>query len=154
MCSICDGQSYADNFAQMRERISRHGWTIQGVEGEVDKEGVHQSFAYTVGFTRHGLPEILLTGRNFDEASAVLNELGGAIRRGLRLAPETQMTAGGFDLFLLPVVRTQDLLYSAHYLYGNRPISALQAVWADPDGNFPWEQRYPDDITQPMACRP
>jgi len=84
----------------------------------------------------------------------VMFELGEAVRGGVRLAPETRVAAGGFDLFLLPVRRTEDLLITAHHLYRNRPISALQAVWADPEGCFPWEQRFPDDITQPLACLP
>lgn len=153
MCNICNGMTYEEDLALTRKMINQFGWAISGIEGAIDDEGVHPAFAYTVGFTRHGLPEVLISGRTTPEAHEVLNQLGRDITRGLRLIPEIRLTVAGLDLLLLPVPTPERVLLTAGNVYGSRTIAALQAVWADADGLLPWEQEIPDDLTQPLYCQ-
>ncbi|MET3807298.1 hypothetical protein ABIB25_004321 [Nakamurella sp. UYEF19] len=141
------------SLANVRDQISRFGWSITAVEGAVDDEGVFPAFAYSIGFTRHRLPEILISGRPTEEAYQVLNQLGNGIKRGLRLVPEVRLTIAGLNLFFLPIASPANVLLTAGAVYQNRQIEALQAIWADSEGHFPWEQAIPDDLTQPLFCQ-
>ena len=152
MCDMCNGMTAQESLARTRGLISRFGFTVEAVQGDVDDEGVHPAFGYTIGFTRHELPEILLTGRTTDETYEVLDQLGRGITRGLRLVPEVGLTVARLQLFLLPVPHPERVLLTASTIYRPRPITALQAVWADAEGRMPWEQEHPDDLTQPLYC--
>lgn len=46
---------YEDFLAHMRRIVAEQGWAVQGVERDRD----HPPWAYTVGLTEHGLPELL-----------------------------------------------------------------------------------------------
>lgn len=152
MCDMCNGMTAGESLDKTRNLISRFGFTVEAVQGEVDDDGIHPAFAYTIGFTRQGLPEVLLTGRPTHESYEVLGQLGNAVKRGLRLVAEICLTVAGLPLFLLPIPTPEQVLLTAGTIYRTRQIVALQAVWADEEGLFPWEQHIPDDLTQPLYC--
>jgi hypothetical protein len=76
--------------AWSREMIRKHGWAIQAVSAEPDER--IPSFAYTIGLTELGHPELLAFGLTQRNAGSLLNGLGnrvrdGGIRRGCNRCP-------------------------------------------------------------------
>jgi hypothetical protein len=129
--------------AWLRETIRRYGWAVQAVYGE----GEAPPFAYTVGLTGFGHPELLVFGMSQLSACGVLNDLGERVRGGQRL--QAGMTLG-FDNWphrvrLLTVADSSPILFAANRAYqlpGSPPVPALQAVWDDKGGRFPWDPGY------------
>jgi Domain of unknown function (DUF4262) len=68
MCWMCDhpGSTIDDYLAEIRAKIRRRGWTVQYVEDD------QVPYAYTVGLTRRGLPEFLMTGISPQRAARLL----------------------------------------------------------------------------------
>ena len=71
MCWQCDNphRSTDDYLDILREIIDGHGWAIQYVESE------NRPFAYTVGLTDLGLPELLMTGLPPRTSGRLLNSI-------------------------------------------------------------------------------
>jgi hypothetical protein len=71
MCWQCDNphRTTDDYLDVLREIINGHGWAVQYVEGE------DRPFAYTVGLTDLGLPELLITGLPPRTAKRLLNSI-------------------------------------------------------------------------------
>ena len=53
-----------DALARTAEMVEQYGWAIEFVEGD----RVHPPWAYTVGLTLRGLPELVVTGVEAPEA--------------------------------------------------------------------------------------
>jgi hypothetical protein len=56
-----------------RAKIAAHGWTVIGVFSTPEDPG--PSFAYTVGLSGKGLPELAIYGLHAQIAHSVLNEV-------------------------------------------------------------------------------
>ena len=71
MCWECDhpGATWHDYLAHLRELLQRHCWIVQGVQ----RERHRPPYAYTVGLTAHGQPELVATGLPYDRAVDLLN---------------------------------------------------------------------------------
>lgn len=155
MCSACDQgitgedpirfQQWDDQEqAWLRETIREHGWAVQAVGA--DPVRLAPPFAYTVGQTRFGLPEIVVFGLADEAAAAVLNTLGSRARSGLRLTDGMVFAAGAACSRALKVVTLpypEDILFTAVGRYGPR-VKALQVIVADENGTFPGEPGYRD----------
>lgn len=142
--------------ALMRDTVRRHGWAVQAVYGEGcwgsascscgQPRGVLPPFAYTIGLYGFGHPELLIYGLDECDASAVLNELGERVRRGGTLSPGELQTLDGWShrVHLVPFRDDGDVpvLISAQRFYDSsrhEPVPALQCVWDDAHGRFPWD---------------
>ena len=57
MCWQCDhpGSTRLDYLEHLHELIACHGWAVQGVQ----RDRVHPPWAYTVGLTSNGRPELV-----------------------------------------------------------------------------------------------
>ncbi|MFB9908517.1 DUF4262 domain-containing protein [Allokutzneria oryzae] len=132
MCWDCDNPD-GDYLAHLRGIIDSHGWAVQGVEGD----GVHPPWAYTVGLTPRGKPELVVTGMPFQGAAGLLNVI----------APETVQAGERIELGEALLIEVVELAVpSAHLhvavgLYGPE-VRALQLVHADLHGRWPWERGY------------
>jgi len=73
MCWAClhPDATWDDYLEHLRSMVSWHGWAIQGVE----RDGIHPPWAYTVGLTRMGKPELVVTGMPITRAARLLNEM-------------------------------------------------------------------------------
>ncbi|MGH3491186.1 MAG: DUF4262 domain-containing protein [Actinopolymorphaceae bacterium] len=101
-------------------------------------------FAYTIGLTRfQGHPEIITFALCVDHLGDTLNVLGEAVRVGI----DVRSPAFLDELFQPGTARMITVEDSSRYLRGaNRfyraagqpPVPALQLVWADGEGLFPW----------------
>src|SRR5450631_2057031 len=71
MCWLCDHPDATpyDYVDHLRTLITRLGWAVQGVE----RDRIHPPWAYTVGLTPRGLPELVVTGLPLRQATGLLN---------------------------------------------------------------------------------
>lgn len=119
-----------------REIIKKYGWMVQGVFPTVN-EPDDVPFAYTVGLTDAGLPELTVSGLGPEQAMAILNT---AAQQHCR----QEFTAGSLaeeiaaNGVVFRVIDAPDVVMGiGQRLYGGRPLRALQIVWPDREGHFP-----------------
>lgn len=140
MCAMCDGRTATDLMAEIYEDIERVGWAVVAVE---DDAGRH-AYTYTVGLTRyHGHPELLVSGNDFARAHHVIDEIATLVAGGRRLVEGEFLVPEGVGLLCRTIrVSRPGRLRLARAVYGGRgfaPVSALQVVWVDEHGRWPWE---------------
>ena len=139
MCAMCEGQSGDDFMAGVVDDIRCVGWAVIAVE---DDQGRHRH-SYTVGLTRyHGHPELIFSGADFGTAYQVLDALATAVAEGRRL--EAGQLLGrddiGLDCVLVRVDDASRLVFAQTlYASGASLVPALQVVWSDAGGRWPWE---------------
>jgi Domain of unknown function (DUF4262) len=140
MCWSCDNPqaTKADHDASMRALIDRYGWAIQFVE----PSRIHPPWAYTVGLTEYGKPELVVTGMPANRATELLNNVAAHVLHAQAPTPGTQMQLNGgpfVEYVALPEPSAH--LYTAVSLFGPR-IRAIQIVHADARGHWPWDPGY------------
>jgi hypothetical protein len=137
MCWKCENPDGADEvyLDELREMMGDDpGWQVQFVEHD------RRPLAYTVGLHNRGLPELLITGLNAHVSNRVLKSIGHMIvDDGTYLAPAMHIDYQ--DRFLMEVVEVDHP--DVHLKYAvricGREVRALQLVWADDRGRWPWE---------------
>ena len=153
MCSACEqGISSSDPIrfqqwddqeqARLRETIREYGWAIQAVHAVPERR--RPPFAYTVGLTRFGHPELVVFGLHQNLAAQLLNALGTRAKAGLRLDDGMLFAAGAAGptaLRMAELPNPEDVLFTAVSRYGPR-VRALQVIVADESGKFPDEPEY------------
>lgn len=149
MCWQCDNpeltyDDYLDTV--ILPLVHQNGWAVQGVSGR-------QPFAYTVGLTDCGLPELVITGMDEVAAATVLNAVAGQVLRA-DLVIGTRVHLCGLALEVIHVDRPELHLLTAMTLYGD-DVRGLQLVWPDDRGRYPWEAGYRSRRAgQPLLGRP
>jgi Domain of unknown function (DUF4262) len=136
MCWQCDhpDATVGDYLDILRKSIRGHGWAVQFVEDD------RRPFAYTIGLHDRGLPELMLTGLPARTAGRLMNSIAHMIvDDGTVLAPGMHIDYQ--DEFLLEVVEVEhpDVHLTFAIALGGPDIRALQLVWTDACGRFPWE---------------
>jgi hypothetical protein len=144
-------QRLAQNDARTRNIVREHGWMIQAVFGK----GTDPPFAYTVGLFGLDHPELVIFGIDEASAAGVLNHLGERVRQGDCIAPGELLTFDHWPhrLHVFPLPNPSEVLFAANRFYHrppDDPVPALQLVWDDLWGNFPWEPGY----QAPAWCQP
>ena len=140
MCEFdprCDGTD--ELVRDAIERIAVGSWSVTGVFGDA----ANSPFAYTSGLTDHGLPELVITGLSPDLAGTFLNE---AARKSVT---DARFCTAGYRPSRLrrPVtfssvdVIDTDSMRLTRLLYGEG-FRAVQLVWPDESGCFPWDPSY------------
>ena len=140
MCWVCDhpGATRADYLDHVRRVIARYGWAVQDVE----RDRVHPPWAYTVGLTTFGQPELAATGLSRRRAADLLNGVAEHLLHAAAPRPGEQVKL--VDGPLIQIVEVADPtahLTIAVELFGPH-IRALQVVHADDRGHWPWELGY------------
>jgi hypothetical protein len=119
----------------MRDLMIRHGWAVQGVEAA----GVRPPYAYTLGLTDCGLPELLVTGMPLGRAASLLN---GVAEHAVHAEPpvpgERIPLRGGPTIEIVELLNPDAHMDTAVALFGDG-FRALQLVWADGRGRWPWD---------------
>lgn len=114
--------------------VDVYGWGIRHVLGN----SAVAPFSYTVGLTARGWDELLITGLPADVADVFIRnavdeqETSGAFRAGDRTEA---LTESGSVVFIR--VRDRTGLTAAERMLGE--FEALQLVWPDSSGRFPWD---------------
>lgn len=139
--------------AWTRDTIDRRGWALQYVFGD----GEHDPpFCYTIGLHGLGHPELVVFGLDQQSAGSALNDLGDRIRGGATLVEGELVSFAEWPcrLHVLALPNAAEILFSANRFYGRAdddPVAALQLVWDDRGGHFPWEPDYePPGWLQPL----
>lgn len=138
MCWLCDhpGASYDNYLDYLRGKIARHGWAVQGVQGD----RTHPPWAYTIGLTPHGRPELVVTAMRPVQAAQLLNKVAAHVLRDGPPRPGERLTmpGGGLIEIVSVAVPSAHLTFAAN-LYDTE-LEALQLVHADDRGHWPWER--------------
>jgi hypothetical protein len=140
MCWFCDhpGGTLSDYLDFLRDKITTFGWAVQGVE----RDRIHPPWAYTVGLTEYGYPELVVTGRPLRRAAALLNDVAGHLMHAAAPDPGEQIALDGGPLIeIVEVAEPTAHLLMAVELYGPG-VRALQVVHADDRGHWPWDVGY------------
>lgn len=139
MCAICDGKTYEEVLDEHRSLIEEGGWSHVMVVGDVTRP----PFVYTVGLTRlEGHPEVVVSGPDLDTACGVLHSAAEAVVEGERFAAGREVDLDGVPLRVVAVRRPAHLVV-AQDIYATPGhaglVPALQLVWPDDAGRWPWE---------------
>lgn len=140
MCWECDHPqaSRADYLEHVRSVIDNCGWAIQGVQ----RDRVRPPWAYTVGLTPLGYPELVVTGMPLARSHDLLHDVAHHMLHDRVPVPGTHtQLIGGPHIEIVGVSEPSAHLTLAVEFYGAR-VSALQVVHADDRGRWPWEIGY------------
>jgi hypothetical protein len=140
MCWQCDHPqaTYNDYLDHVSEIIVRTGWFSQEVEGD----HLHPPWAYTVGLTTRGLPELVVTGLRQPELRDLLHDVTHHVLHAGPPAPGEQVPlVGGPLIEIVEVAEPTAHLNLALNLFGPQ-IRALQIVHADDRDHWPWDRGY------------
>ena len=137
MCMQCDDPTMTPEryLGWLQGTIDAHGWAVQGIERERDRP----PWAYTVGLTPHARPELLVTGLPLRQAARLLNLVAAhAMHAEAPVVGEQVPLVGGPLVEFVSVTHPDLHLLRAVDLYGPM-VEAVQVVWADDRGRWPWE---------------
>ena len=121
------------------------GWHVLQIMG--DESGPAYCFSVELYYT-FGHPEILVLGLSHPVAHKIINLAAGLIASGRVFRPRelTDDVAEGFACSFVPVsvVHYEQYLGYGVWFYRKlrQPFPALQLVWPDKLGRFPWESDY------------
>ncbi|WP_216328551.1 DUF4262 domain-containing protein [Deinococcus aestuarii] len=124
--------------------IRTHGWYVLKVPA--DEEG--PSFAFTVGlWANYGHPEIIMVGLDLDLMHLVLNIAGDEVKTGHQRFEDGRQYRNSWraTIALLSESRrsiSKEYLGTAMWLYRQQPFAALQCVWPDKQGLYPWQNGF------------
>jgi len=92
MCSLCDGTSYEQLLEDTGERIERIGFTMVGVEADLD----HPPWTYTIGLVEgYDHPELAMLGIPIELAAEVISALATRVLDGDRIVPGVDLLFDG-----------------------------------------------------------
>ncbi|MGJ6127207.1 DUF4262 domain-containing protein [Mycolicibacterium sp. Y3] len=141
--------------ADTRAKIAANGWTVIAVFATAAQLG--PSFAYTVGLSEQGLPELSVYGLPGRVAHSLLNEVARRMV-GSKCALQTGERIEGVlvdDVALVAVAMSDAReLNLVREIYGS-VAAAVQVVWPDANGLLPWENgAQVGDDEQPVRGNP
>ena len=140
MCWKCDhpGSTIEECFDQLRETIRTSGWAVQFVESD------RTPYAYTIGLHDWDVPELLVTGVSPQRAVRLLNSVARDLVRGDTFTPGQQFTIPVGPVIEIVEVAHPDAHMNFAVALGGPEIRALQLVWADGRGRWPWSAEFAD----------
>lgn len=141
---------------QLLEHVDEFGWSVIGREAD----SLGPAYAYTVGLwetLQH--PEIVVVGLDSEQAMALLNRMGDAIKVGQRFEPG-QSLDGYVARYALKFVAVHPANVAAAFgyaswYYGNDGTPMIQCLWPDAVGRYPDEEKFDDRFRdrQPLLDR-
>ena len=151
MCWLCDhrGATRDDYYDLLLGKIRKKGWTVQYVESDC------RPYAYTIGLPDWDVPELLITGVSQQRAHRLLNVVARKLVSGEVLTPGQQVSLPDGPRIEIVEVDHPDAHMGWAVAFGGPEIEALQLVWADERGRWPWSADFADGrATQPvLGCR-
>jgi hypothetical protein len=123
--------------------IEQFGCSVTSVFDPDEKE---PPFSYSIGITKScGAPELIIVGLNSKLGHAVVNLYNDKVRAGERFVPGVLYTGflEGFPVQFSPVTKEnrESYMTSACWLHGGPSFEALQLIWPNTEGVWPWEPR-------------
>jgi hypothetical protein len=116
-----------------------------------DEEG--PGFAYSVGLQHsYGHPEIIMFGLRHETMHAIINMIGERVKAGARFAPGqvSDELLNGYDVVFRPVDPRwhEEFFGQAIDFYAEAGFTALQCVWPDRAGLFPWQPGFDSRLVE------
>ena len=134
--------------ADISDLVARHGWGIRHVLP--DTASAQAAFSYTVGLTHRGWSELIITGLPTTVADVFIRNAvdaqteQGAFRPGDRT---DELTESG-DVVFIAADEVSGMTATTEIVGA---FSALQLVWPDSAGHFPWQAGYRNSrASQPL----
>ncbi|MEN9866545.1 MAG: hypothetical protein RL748_2135 [Pseudomonadota bacterium] len=130
--------------------IDKFGWHVIGIEGGDDSPG----FAFSIGFYyQYQHPEMLIMGLPNDTAHTILASIHEMLAAGGSIEPWRAVDdVASFPLMAIPIGfnHYREHLGYAMWFYRSlgAPFPALQLVWPDRAGVFPWQEGYDQQYFQ------
>jgi len=132
-----------DGDRQVLNDIAEYGWHVVKVLEEGDTPG----WAFTIGLTKnYGHPEIVVFGLNGSVSHGLLNIAGEKVKNGESLASGSVVTGllEGYECILREVKSRWygPFLGTAIWYYLGCEFPALQCIWPDKSGKYPWHEEF------------
>lgn len=141
MCWVCDHpeSTRAAQLAYVRGVLEEHPWVVIGVE----RDGYRPPYSYTVGLTGLDRPELLITGLSKERAAKVLIAAADLVLdTGVPAAGARVRLPGKRPGEIVQVAEPSVHLGIATDLFGTERVTALQLVYADVRGRWPWDKNF------------
>ena len=129
---------------QSLANIRQYGW----FSIEIPEDQIGPSYVFTVGFYySYNHPEVLVMGLEADTARVFLNAIAEGIKAGTKyIDGSTDNDLASFPIAFKRISssRYHDYLGYANWFYGSSTngYPAVQFVWPDKAGLFPWDHGY------------
>ncbi|HET6736328.1 DUF4262 domain-containing protein [Mycobacterium sp.] len=138
MCWQCDNpdRPIQEYFDELRETIRTHGWVVQFVEDD------RRPFAYTIGLHDRGLPELVVTGMPSALSALTLNAVARGAVDGIVYKPGDHIEIEQRMILEVVEVEHPDAHLNFAIALAGPQVRALQLVWADERGRWPWDARW------------
>ncbi len=152
-------RTHGDDETERRviDDVQRVGWHLIGVEDDSAGPG----FVYSIGLQHSfGQPEIILFGLgDTSNMAQIVNHLGEQMRQGANFDDWYEHDPIAADRRCLFRMVERDFfaeyLGCAVWFYEGLDFTALQCVWPDQNGNYPWEPKFSpqQNERQPMLTQ-
>ncbi len=118
---------------------------------KVMEDDVGPAHAFTVGLNKsHDHPEIVAVGPDLDVLHQLVNAVGADVGEGRRFEAEQayEGIVQGMKCHFREVhlANYGDFLGYAGWYYEGKPFPALQCLWPDPNGHFPFEDTFHKEL--------
>jgi hypothetical protein len=127
-------------FEDIRHDVESFGWSCMNI---FDHD---PPFGYTIGlWQRQRHPEFILFGLQTQLMHGILTQFAGAVGAGRVFRHEERVTDLGSRFgFVVRSVWPKDVerYMGAAIGYYEQPFKAMQVVWPDPSGRFPWDEEF------------
>jgi hypothetical protein len=134
------GRVVAEYLTGILGRIDENGWVVQTVPTRDSRP----AWAHTAGLTGHGMPELVVTGLDPALSAIVLNAVAAeSLSAGPPRPGDVLTLRGGPPMEVVALTEPSAHLSLAITLYGP-DVRALQLVYADESGAYPWSPSYRD----------
>ncbi len=141
-------ESMRDYQAQLSAVIKQYGWMVQGV---FPTNPVDLGFAYTIGLTEAGLPELIISGIYDEHAKNLLN---AAARKHAEQEMKHGDTVDGIANVPFRVIDAPFAEVGIALQRYRRNVDVLQLVWPDVNGMWPGSVFAPDSEHQDLLGKP
>jgi hypothetical protein len=138
-----------DHDRKLLSDVASYGWHVPHIFA--DKDGPEYSFSVGL-YLKFGHPELLVMGLPQPIAHQLINLAAGHIASGRVFRPRerTEDLTQGFACSFVPILVDYYQNYLGYdicfYRSLKRPFPALQLVWPDKQGRFPWESNYDESF--------
>jgi hypothetical protein len=139
------------------EAIAQDGCVVIKVFGA----GAGEEWAYTVGLEHsYGHPEVLILGLSHELTQILLHNIASRImRKGLSFRHGTSHTdvIDGYQCFFQRIAQAEygEYFAAAEWFYDHTDFEAVQIIWPDVEGIYPWQPGASDDFkrVQPVLTQ-
>jgi hypothetical protein len=136
------------NSDKLAADVAEYSWVVMKVVNDLGPD-----FAYSVGLYhsfRH--PELIMFGLRSDTMHRLINAVGERVRRGagFRAGQLSDEFLEGFDVTFraVPAYQLPGHFGWAIAFYRGQPFPALQVIYPDRKGRWPWTEAAEDDFRE------